>query len=60
VKGKIEPSDANDILVKDIEIGFGSNIVKIADNTLKIYSLDDPGYKYYGYTESTNLKRIGL
>ena len=47
--------------LKDIRIGFGSNIAIIPDDTLEIYTVD--GLQYYGdKSEGTveNTKRLGL
>lgn len=51
---------ADDILVKNIEIGFGSDIEKISDNTLEIFSSSPPYYVYKDATEITNKKEIEL
>ena len=50
----------DDIFVNNIELGFGSDIINVDDNIVKIYSEDDLQYKYHNPTDSTNLKRIGL
>jgi hypothetical protein len=51
---------ADDILVKNIEIGFGSDIEKVADNTLEIFTSNSPYYKYKDPTAATNKKDIEL
>lgn len=63
------------IIVENIEIGFGSNLVSIGDNTLQIYTESDPQYKYFGHepypydaqlgypntiNKATNEKTLGL
>ena len=50
----------DDIIVNNIELGFGSDIVNIDDNIVKIYSENDLSYKYHNPTDDTNLKKIGL
>lgn len=50
----------DDIIVNNIELGFGSDIVGVDDNIVKIYSENDLHYKYHNPTDDTNLKKIGL
>ena len=50
----------DDILVKDIELGFGSNITTIADNTVEIFTTDSPNYLYENHNDESNLKHIEL
>lgn len=50
----------DDILVKDIELGFGSNIATIADNTVEIFTTDSPNYLYENHNDESNLKHIEL
>lgn len=50
----------DDIIVNNIELGFGSDIINIDDNIVKIYSENDLSYKYHNPTDDTNLKKIGL
>ena len=50
----------DDILVKNIEIGFGSDIEKISDNTLEIFTSSPPYYVYQNPTDLTNQKQIEL
>lgn len=61
---KTGPITANtltdDIIVNSIELGFGSDIINIDDNIVKIYSENDLSYKYHNPTDDTNLKKIGL
>ena len=51
---------ADDILVKNIEIGFGSDIEKVADNTLEIFTSSPPYYVYQNPVDSTNRKDMEL
>lgn len=51
---------SDNILVKDIELGIGSDLTKVSDNTLKLYTVSDPQYKYYGWLPETNDKQLGL
>lgn len=61
VRGPIIPNAlTDDIFVNNIELGFGSDIINVDDNVVRIYSEDDMQYKYHNPTDSTNLKRIGL
>jgi hypothetical protein len=61
---KLGPIAANnltdDIIVNSIELGFGSDIVGVDDNIVKIYTENDVHYKYHNPTDDTNLKKIGL
>lgn len=50
----------DNIFIKNIEIGFGSDLEKIDDNTVKIYTNSSTQYKYYQHAEETNLKTLGL
>ena len=71
----ITPALIGNIIVENIEIGFGSNLVSIGDNTLQIYTENDPQYKYFGHepypydaqlgypntiNKATNEKTLGL
>ena len=71
----ITPALIGNIIVENIEIGFGSNLVSIGDNTLQIYTESDPQYKYFGHepypydaklgypniiNKATNEKTLGL
>jgi hypothetical protein len=47
-KGYIDAAIFPNISVKNIEIGFGSDLSNIEDNVLKIYSLDNLLYSYKG------------
>lgn len=60
VNGNSIPVSLTDnIIVSNIEFGFGSDLVKIGDNTLKIYTESDPVYKYQGHTPSPYDKKLG-
>lgn len=48
------------IFIKNIEIGFGSDLEKIDDNTVKIYTNSSTQYRYYQHTPETNTKTLGL
>lgn len=56
----IGAAQRENIFIKNIEIGFGSDLEKIDDNTVKIYTNSNPQYKYYLPTKETNLKTLGL
>ena len=51
---------ADDILIKNIEIGFGSDIAKVSDNTLQIFSSNPPYYTYQTPTAINNKKDIEM
>lgn len=51
---------ADDILVKNIEIGFGSDIEKVSDNTLEIFSSSPPYYVYQDPSDTNNKKAIEM
>lgn len=53
-------TELSNILVKNIEIGFGSDIEKVADNTLEIFTSSSPYYVYQDPTEANNKKEIEL
>jgi hypothetical protein len=55
---KIEPSP--NILLKNVYVALGSNLTRVADNSLKIYSLQDNAFKFTGANDSTNRKDIGF
>lgn len=50
----------DNIFIRNIEIGFGSDITKVEDNTLEIFTSSTPYYKYKDATEATNKKDIEL
>ena len=56
---KIEPALIGNITVENIELGFGSDLIAIGDNTLKIYTESDPQYKYYGHNPYPYDKKLG-
>ena len=59
--GPISPNAfTDDIFVNNIELGFGSDIIGVDDNVVKIYTENDVHYKYHNPTDDTNLKKIGL
>lgn len=60
VKKDIDGNTIDNIFVKNIEIGFGSNIEKVSDNTLEIFTSSSPYYKYKDPTDATNKKDIEL
>lgn len=51
-------TDFNNILVKNIYLSFGSDLTKIEDNTLQIYTGDN--IIYNANEDSSNLRDIGL
>ena len=53
-------TELSNILVKNIEIGFGSDIEKVTDNTLEIFTSSSPYYVYQDSTEVNNRKEIEL
>lgn len=61
-KGYIVPlqDKPDDILVSNISIGFGSNVVDMEDNIVELYSKQDLSYNYNPHSPATNLKEIGL
>lgn len=59
VNGQLVQMD-DDILVKNIEIGFGSDITSITDNTLELYTYSSPTYLYDNHTQDTNEKELEL
>lgn len=52
--------DANNILISNIEFGFGGNLKDIDDNVVKIYPMDSLKYMNEPHSNETNLKRMGL
>ena len=48
------------LFVDNIYIAMGSDIVKIADNSLKIYNLEDQSFKFSEPNDTTNKKNIGF
>ena len=51
---------ADNILVTNIELGFGSNILDVEDNVVRIYSENGLSYDYNPHSAATNQKKIGL
>lgn len=51
---------ADDILIKNIEIGFGSDVAKVSDNTLQIFSSNPPYYVYQDPTALNNKKDMEM
>lgn len=56
----IGAAQRENIFIKNIEIGFGSDLEKIDDNTVKIYTNSSTQYKYYQHSDETNTKTLGL
>lgn len=48
------------IFVSNLYIAFGSDLYKVPDNTLKLYTKDSLTYKYNDYSEATNKKAMSL
>ena len=59
-KEYIIPQAWDNILVSDIELGFGSDLASKEDNLLEIYTTNGPTYKYANHNNDTNNKTIGL
>ena len=59
-KDYIIPQVWDNILVSDIELGFGSDLASKEDNLLEIYTTNGPTYKYANHNNDTNNKTIGL
>ena len=61
-EGPIIPLDTttNNILIKNVAIGLGCDLTDVEDNTVQIYTENDPSYIYGLHTNETNLKTIGL
>jgi hypothetical protein len=53
-------SDTSNIFVSNLYIAFGSDLYKVPDNTLKLYTKDSLSYKYNDYSEATNKKAMSL
>ena len=59
--GAIPPNPVtDDIIVENIELGFGSDIINVDDNIVKIYSKNNMSYKYHNPDNDSNLKTLGL
>ena len=50
----------DNIIVSDIVLGFGSDLITMEDNKLQIYCQEDYSYKYGKHNNKTNLKQMGL
>lgn len=48
------------INIKDIKLGFGNDLISIADNTLQLYTTSSLQYNHYDHTTATNEKELGL
>ena len=48
------------IFVKDISIGFGSEISQVTDNTIQLYTTDTLDFNYIMPTDDSNQKEIGF
>jgi hypothetical protein len=48
------------LFVKNIYLGFGSDISAVTDNTIKMYCSEDLEFKHESPTDSTNQKTIGF
>lgn len=59
-KGNYPVDRLENIFVKNIEIGFGSNILNVEDNVVRIYSENGLAYRNKFHSASTNLKKMGL
>lgn len=55
---EINPGKFDDILIKNIEIGFGSDIEKVSDNTLELFTSSSPYYVYDNESTDTNRKEL--
>lgn len=54
------PSGYDNIFIKNIEFGFGSDLKDIEDNSVKIYCQNSLKYNHDPHDNNTNLKKIGL
>lgn len=59
-KEYIIPQAWDNILVSNIELGFGSDLASKEDNLLEIYTTNGPTYKYANHNNDTNNKTMGL
>lgn len=60
INGDLIPVSLTDnIIVSNIELGFGSDLTAIGDNTVKIYTESDSVYKYQGHTPSPYDRKLG-
>lgn len=56
----IPVGDFNNILVKNICVGFGTDVMGIADETVKIFTTDDLRFDNKGADTSNNVKHLKL
>lgn len=57
---RAEDPDYSNLLVKNVYLSFGSDIINIDDNTVKLYTNEPLEYDRLAEDESTNTKGIGL
>lgn len=57
---RTEDPDYSNLLLKNVYLSFGSDIVNIDDNTVKLYTNEPFEYDRLADDESTNTKGIGL
>lgn len=57
---RAEDSDYSNLLLKNVYLSFGSDIVNIDDNTVKLYTNEPLEYDRLAEDESANTKGIGL
>lgn len=57
---RAEDPDYSNLLVKNVYLSFGSDIINIDDNTVKLYTNEPLEYDRFAEDESTNTKGIGL
>lgn len=57
---RAEDPDYSNLLLKNIYLSFGSDIINIDDNTVKLYTNEPLEYDRLADDESTNTKGIGL
>jgi hypothetical protein len=50
----------NNILVKNVKVGFGTDVTKIADETVKLFTTDDLRYDNDNTSAITNQKHLKL
>ena len=57
---RAEDPDYSNLLLKNVYLSFGSDIVNIDDNTVKLYTNEPLEYDRLAEDESANTKGIGL
>lgn len=57
---RAEDPDYSNLLLKNVYLSFGSDIINIDDNTVKLYTNEPLEYDRLAEDESTNTKGIGL